>query len=190
MKRFELGYTPNNLVDIMENARISQQDLADELEVSDDSVNRWRRSATMKSHVDMPLSQWRKAVNYCEADYDIGIYHLENIILDALKEENLVYSESMMDSPQLIVSYHGRGNWRATVIRERAQLDERHPSFIFDVGIEMGLISYDGTGRDEGTHEEIEIAASARLIDSYYGHWARVAMAQLGPWSYDGRKMT
>ena len=58
MKDLEIGYTPKNLKFIRQNSRKTQKDIADALNVSLITVQRWEMPVSVNSHVDMPYKKW------------------------------------------------------------------------------------------------------------------------------------
>lgn len=61
---FELGYTPNNLKKIREKYNLTQQQVAEIVEVSNSrTIRNWEIELSASSHRDMPLEKWRKLLS-------------------------------------------------------------------------------------------------------------------------------
>lgn len=183
MNKFELGYTPANLDRIMAAARISNAELARCFGVNADTVCRWRTPLGRDRHADMPAWRWLQAVNICEADYSVCLQLLEGKILNELVGTNLVYVPGQGEPIHLIVSYAGYGKWRAWRQYGRSKDSSLYS---LEVGIDASLIDY---LHEEGTDEEIELEASGHWIIKMSEDWAKLLMAELGPFSLDGRKV-
>lgn len=183
MSDYELGYTPNNLNRILAESGLTNAALARLLGVNADSVCRWRTPLGRDRHADMPALRWLQAVNICEADYAICISFLEDKILTELAHQNLVYVPGQLEPIHLIASYGGHGKWRVW-----SQYGKAKDSSVYslEVGIDVGLIDYI---HEEGSDEEIELDASSVHIDNSAMDWAKRLMAELGPFSWDGRKV-
>nr|DAD86549.1 MAG TPA: putative zinc finger/helix-turn-helix protein, YgiT family [Inoviridae sp. ct6Sz5] len=54
----ELGYTPRNLRSIRKKYGLTQQAVADLLDVTISALQRWEADIDLKSHADMPIRKW------------------------------------------------------------------------------------------------------------------------------------
>lgn len=54
----ELGYTPRNLRSIRKKYGLTQQAVADLLDVTISALQRWEADIDLKSHADMPIKKW------------------------------------------------------------------------------------------------------------------------------------
>ena len=62
----ELGYTPENLTELMSENQLTIGQVAKELGVCRDTVSRWRASLNTVRHVDMPHYQWVAFLDWIE----------------------------------------------------------------------------------------------------------------------------
>ena len=58
MNDLEIGYTPKNLKFIRQNSGKTQKEIADALNVSLVTVQRWEMPVNVNSHIDMPYKKW------------------------------------------------------------------------------------------------------------------------------------
>ncbi len=180
---YELGYTPSNLNRILAESGLTNAALARLLGVNADSVCRWRTPLGRDRHTDMPVWRWLKTVNICEADYRICMQVLKDKILNELTGQNLVYYPGQTEPVHLVIDYAGSGKWR---VWTHYGPDKNQDLYSLDVGLDAGLIDYEN---EEGSDEEIELDATDFHIMANYQAWARTLMAELGPFSYDGKKV-
>ena len=54
----QLGYTPRNLRSIRKKYGLTQQAVADLLDVTISALQRWEADIDLKSHADMPIRKW------------------------------------------------------------------------------------------------------------------------------------
>ncbi|MCD2071549.1 helix-turn-helix domain-containing protein [Neisseria cinerea] len=60
----EIGYTPRNLKFIRQNSGKTQKEIADALNVSLITVQRWEMPVSVSSHVDMPYNKWLEFIEH------------------------------------------------------------------------------------------------------------------------------
>ena len=65
IRELELGYTPANLITLMDVAGLTYARVAQHLGVTTDAVTRWRYPVDAPSHRDMPLRQWLRFLELC-----------------------------------------------------------------------------------------------------------------------------
>ena len=183
MSNYELGYTPNNLNRILAESGLTNAALARLLGVNADSVCRWRTPLGRDRHADMPAWRWLQAVNICEANYKICMDFLKDKILNEMAGQNLVYCEGHLQPIHLICRSRGNGKW---MLFTRHGPSRDPEDYSLEVGIEAGYVDYIN---EEGTDEEIETESSAIFVEKYCHDWAKRLMAELGPFSWDGKKM-
>lgn len=180
---YELGYTPGNLNRIMAKSGLTNAALAKLLGVNADTICRWRTPLGRDRHADMPTWRWLRAVAIAEADYDICMQALKDKILDTLSDHNLVYVPGQVEPVHLIVRYPKRGKW---LMFSHYGPSKETEDYSLEVGLDAGFIDYEN---EESNDEEIELDASDVHIMSNYQAWARTLMAELGPFSWDGKKV-
>lgn len=62
MDKYELGYTPNNLKQIIEDCGLSQPAFAKEYGLPLSSLRKWLLSVDANHHRDMPLKRWLELI--------------------------------------------------------------------------------------------------------------------------------
>jgi hypothetical protein len=210
----ESGYTPRNLNTLLYKAfpdlEARREWLAEKLGVNLDTVHRWCVDMNSKGHVDMPLVRWRQALNLLEADRDVMLSVLQDKILDALRDTNLVYT-SGGGLLCLRCFYKGEGDW--SIIYEGAALGnaysgEKNEYFVY-IGIDSDGLNWkseyaeslDARSLDIDVDEfmekyyekesykklrekfdvKIEASATQRHIEENIKDWANEIMDAIGP---------
>lgn len=211
----ESGYTPRNLNVLLHKALLDLEArhawLAEKLGVNLDTVHRWCVDTDSKRHVDMPLARWRQALNLLEADRNVMLSVLQEKILDALRDTNLVYTPG---SGLLCLHcfYKGEGGWsiiyKGAAPGNAAYSAEKNEYFVY-IGIDSDGLNWRNEYKEslharsldidvdefmekyyekesyktlrEKFDVKIEASATQRHIEENIKDWANEIMNAIGP---------